>query len=217
MEVFIDESGRLDFGPNSHKYFIVGYIFLRKTKPFREDFRYLLLRLQNRYKYFHDELKFSQSNDSVRRKGLQTICQHDDCGLGFIIVHKRRIDKRTKFYRDIEFLYRYVIADTVMNAIVPRLRAKENLILVVDKRIPESQRKTFDEYAQIKGYMINQSLQQQLFSKNRFSVCHRNSKHEPCLQAADFVAGAEFHLYEHNNPAYHKIIQDKIRDLRYWP
>jgi len=217
MEVFIDESGSLDFGPASQKYFIVGYLFTRKTKPFRDDFRYLLLRLQNRYKYFHDELKFSQSNDSVRRKGLQLICQHDDCGLGFIVVHKRKIDKRTKFYRDIEFLYRYVIVDTVMSAAVPRLRAGESLRLVVDKRIPESQRRMFDEYAQIKGYMINETLHKALFSKYRFSVDHRNSKHEPCLQAADFVSGAEFHLYEHNNPAYHNIIQDKIRDFRYWP
>lgn len=216
MEVFVDESGGLDYGPKASNYFIVGYIFLRKTKPFRDDFRWLLIRLQNRFRYFHDELRFSQSNDSVRRKGLQLICQHDDCFLGVIVVHKRRIDKRTQFYRDIEFLYRYAIVDTVMTAIVPRLRVREQFNLIIDKRVPKGQRKLFDEYAVIKGYQIRQQLNAN-FSKKRFKVDHRDSKYEPCLQAADFISGAEYHLYQHNNNVYHNIINDKIRDTRHWP
>ena len=217
MEVFVDESGDLGFSKRSSKFFIVSFLFMRNTKPFRDDFRWLHLRLRNRHRYFHDELKFSQSTDTVRRKGLQLLCNHDDCGIGLIVVNKRKIDKRTKFYRDLEFLYRYVIVDTVLNAIIPRLNSKERLSLILDKRIPNAQSKLFSTYAEIKGYLINKELDKKLFSKYRFKVDHRNSKHEPCLQAADFAAGAEFHLVERKNSAYREIINDKIKEYRYWP
>ncbi len=48
-------------------------------------------------------------------------------------------------------------------------------------------------------------------------VRHVNSKYEPCLQAADFVSGAEFQRYENGNNAYHKIIEEMIREFRSWP
>jgi hypothetical protein len=79
LDIFVDESGDLGFGPKSTKYFIVAYLFLRGTPKFRDEFRWLYLRLKRHFKYFHDELHFSQSTDAIRRKGLQLICKDSNC------------------------------------------------------------------------------------------------------------------------------------------
>lgn len=217
MDIFVDESGDLGFGPKSTKFFIVAYLFLRGTPDFRDKFRWLYLRLRNRHRYFNEELHFSQSTDSIRRKGLQLICKDSRCNAGIIIINKRRIRKTSPFYSDLELLYRYVIVDTVLHAIIPRLNSRESINFILDSRIPISQRKLFDDYAKVKGYQINEELGTKKFSRYMLKVRHKNSKYEPCLQAVDFIAGAEFQRYENGNDAYHKIIEEMIREFRSWP
>ena len=150
--------------------FIVAYFFLRGTPKFSDEFRWLYLRLKTTFRYFHDELHFSQSTDANRRKGLQLICKDSNCNAGIIIVNKRRIRKNSPFYSDLELLYRYVIVDTVLHAIIPRLNSREKINFILDSRIPISQRKLFDEYAKVKGYQINNELGNKTFSRYRLKV-----------------------------------------------
>jgi hypothetical protein len=217
MDIFVDESGDLGFGPKSTKYFIVAYLFMRGTPAFRDEFRWLFLKLKRRHKYFHEELHFSQSTDTIRRKGLQLICKDSNCSAGVIIVNKKKIRKTSQFYTDLELLYRYIIVDTVLHATIPRLNSREKINFILDSRIPISQRKLFDEYAKRKGYQINEELGNKTFSRYRLTIKHINSKYEPCLQAVDFIAGAEFQRYENGNDTYHKIIEAMIAEYRSWP
>lgn len=121
-------------------------------------------------------------------------------------------------YNDLNLLYRWVIVHNVMNCIVNKLEKEEKLNVILDKRLPRSQRKEFRTYAELKGYHISRvSGDKNIFYRNRLNVDHRNSIYEPCIQAADFISGAAYHLYEHKNNAYYKIIYDKIEEFIYWP
>lgn len=218
MEVFIDESGDLGFTPKSTKYFVVAFLYISDTRLFRDAFRWLYLRLKRRHRYFHNELHFSQSNDTVRRKGLQLIFNSDECNFGIIAVNKKWIRPGSSFYDDANGVYRYVIVHNVMTSLIPKLNYKEKLNIILDKSLPQSQRILFKEYAELKGYYVSQKEgKKDIFYRDRLRVYHRNSIYEPCLQAADFLAGAEFLRFEHHNYAYHNIIKDKISEFVYWP
>lgn len=218
MEVFIDESGDLGFTAKATKFFVVAYLWIRDTPPFRDDLRWLYLRLTRRHRYFHDELHFSQSNDSVRRKGLQLICRTDACNFGIIVVNKRWIRRSSSFYGDAHGIYRYVVVHNIMNSMIPKLEYKERLNVIIDKSLPQSQRELFKEYAELKGYYVSQrDGRKDIFYRTRLKISHRNSKYEPCLQASDFLAGAEFQRFERKNYAYHNIIKDKMSEFVYWP
>lgn len=218
MEVFIDESGDLGYGLESTKYFVVAFLYIRNTPLFRDNFRWLYLRLKRRHRYFLDELHFSESTDSVRRKGLQLICKTDDLEFGIIVVNKHKIDRGSSLYEDTNLLYRYIIVHNVMNNMIPKLAFRERLNVILDKRVPRSQRKLFREYAELKGYQVSKrDGKKDVFYRDRLKVEHRNSKYEPCLQAADFLAGAEFQRFERRNYAYHNIINDKMNEFIYWP
>lgn len=213
MEVFIDESGCLGHKEGSTKYFVVSFLYLRNTPPFRNKFRWLHRRLVNRYKYFYDELKFSESKDSVRRKGLQLICNEEDLNFGIVIVDKRKIWKKHELYHDNKLLYRYTVVHNVMSKLVPKLGAHERLNVIIDRRIEERRREEFDKYVKLKAYYVSRTIN----VRDRILVDHRNSKYDPCLQAADFLAGAEFQRYENRDCSYHNIIKDKMNEFIYWP
>ena len=127
MEVYVDESGDLGFGRKASRFFIVAYLFMKESKQFKESFKWFHLRQKRKEGYHLDELKFSQSKDSIRKQGLRLICNTPACSYGIIAVNKRKIKKSSTFYRDSEGIYRYIIVSTVMNAIVPRLKPREEL------------------------------------------------------------------------------------------
>jgi hypothetical protein len=47
-------------------------------------------------------------------------------------------------------------------------------------------------------------------------VCHLNSQDEPCIQVADYLAGAVFSKFEHDNNIYYDLIKDKIHFKNSW-
>lgn len=218
MEVFIDESGDLGYKEGSTKYFVVAFLYVRDTPPFRDKFRWLHRRLVRHYRYFYDELKFSESKDSVRRKGLQLICDEEGCNFGIVVVNKSRIWEDHEFYHDNKLLYRYIVVHNVMNGLIPKLAFQERLNVIIDRRIEKRRREEFDRYVKLKAYQVSRRINgRNIVYSDRIFVDHRDSKFDPCLQAADFLAGAEFQRFERRNYAYHNIIRNKMNEFIYWP
>jgi len=80
-----------------------------------------------------------------------------------------------------------------MSEMVPKLEYRERLDVIIDRRIEERRREEFDKYVKLKAYQVSRMINgRNIVYKDRIFVDHRNSKHDPCLQAADFLAGAEF-------------------------
>lgn len=218
MYVFIDESGDLGFNSRSTRFFVVAYLVVDQPFEIRTCTNRLLKNLHKTREYARrcNELKFCNSNVKVRRKVLSKIstCQFD---LGTIVVEKAKVsqglrENRTK-------LYNYVIVHTIMRNTIPNLSFGDNMNVVIDKSMSASSTEGFNKYARNKAsWMITVNRKETPISLGDIEIEHVNSENEPCLQAADFSAGALFQRYERNDHSYLQFLVNKIKyPDYYWP
>ena len=101
-----------------------------------------------------------------------------------------------------------------MSSLVPQLENTDKINLVFDKSLTKKRIVSFNEYLKNKISFLSLKENNDI-SINQFSYCHRSSTSEPCLQAADAIAGAYFQKYKKSNDVYVKIIEEKISSFRY--
>lgn len=150
-------------------------------------------------------------NSECRKTVLNSICRCD-LDIGVVVVEKSKVN--TELRKDLTILYNWLLVHHVMSALVPRLSNGEKIRIVFDKSLPRRRIFSFDEYLKNKvsylsyteGYQIN---------LNHIKSEHANSELEPCLQAADAIAGAYFQKYENGDAQYVDIFKDKVRSFRY--
>lgn len=215
MHVYIDESGDLGFSPKSTSFFVVAYLILDYPITIQTTLKRLLKRLHKRRKYARGahELKFSKSRDYVRRKVLSSVCK-SDVEIGFVVLEKAKVKLELRKKRTI--LYSYVIVDRVMRDILPGLGSTDELNIIVDRSLPRSSREAFNDYTRNKASWLLTILDKaHPIELSNIAVRHENSQYDPCLQAADFVAGTGFQKYERNNDCYYQLIEDRIQYFNY--
>lgn len=92
--------------------------------------------------------------------------------------------------------------------------------MCIDQRIYNLRQIAFDKYAFNKAsYIWNVELKRSPpITPDHLCITHKKSQYVPCLQLADYIAGATFQLYENNDPRYFEIIRNKIKYYDYlWP
>ena len=85
---------------------------------------------------------------------------------------------------------------------------------IVDKSMHKEAREEFNRYLQNK---VEWKFQVEHYM--RIPICevkHENSQDEICLQAADYVAGAIFRKFEHNDSTYYDKLKHRIRFRNSW-
>lgn len=217
LYTYVDESGDLGFSAKASKFFVVAYLTLENPFKLAKTMKRMLKRLHEKREYArgYNELKYSYSKSAIKQKILQEISQ-TNIEIGFIVLEKSKVKPDLRKNRTI--LYNYVVVDPIMRNILPTLSATSKLILTIDKSLPRSSIEAFNTYAKNKASWLTTQApwtNQSLTIIRQISVQHENSQKEPCLQAADFLAGACFHKYEHNNNAYYKIIENKVKYFNY--
>ncbi|MBX5321412.1 MAG: DUF3800 domain-containing protein [Candidatus Bathyarchaeota archaeon] len=216
MYVYIDESGDLGFSSKSSRFFIVAYLILDYPFEAAKIMKRLLKKLHERNEYARgcNELKYSNSRDSVRRTVLEKISKCN-VKIGFIVLEKAKVKPELKGKTAV--LYNFVIVDTIMKNILPKMTPNDKLHIVVDKSLRRISKEAFNHYAINKAswLMTIQWKQTEQIKLSNIEIHHENSQREHCLQAVDFLAGACFHRYEHNNNCYYRIIKDKVEYFNY--
>lgn len=216
MYVYIDESGDLGFSLKSSRYFVVAYLILDYPFEVAKVMKRLLKKLHERKEYARrcNELKYSNSKDTVRRKVLEKICKCN-MEIGFVVLEKAKVKPELK--KKTTVLYNFVIVDTVMRNILPKLTSNDKLCIIVDKTLSRLSKNVFNMYAINKAsWLLSvQWRQREQIRLSNIEVRHENSQREPCLQAVDFLAGACFHKYEHDNDCYFRIIENKVKYFSY--
>jgi chorismate mutase len=216
MYVYIDESGDLGFSLKSSRYFVVAYLILDYPFEVAKVMKRLLKKLHERKEYARrcNELKYSNSKDTVRRKVLEKICKCN-MEIGFVVLEKAKVKPELK--KKTTVLYNFVIVDTVMRNILPKLTSNDKLCIIVDKTLSRLSKNAFNMYAINKAswLMSVQWRQTEQIRLSNIEVLHENFQREPCLQAVDFLAGACFHMYEHDNDCYFRIIENKVKYFNY--
>ena len=216
MYVYVDESGDLGFSSKSTHFFIVSYLVIEYPFDLEKSMRRLLKRLHEKREYARrqNELKFSKSKDAVRCKVLNKICKHD-IEIGFVVLEKGKV--KPDLRKKINVLYNYVVAEGIIPEVLPYINKTGRLFIVIDKSLPRSSWEAFNTYTKNKAtytWSVKWGKTQPLIVRN-IEILHRNSENEPCLQAADFLAGAGFHKFEFGNNNYYKIIEGKVKHFRY--
>ena len=207
LYVFIDESGDLGFGNKATNYFITSFVLIRDKAGISAKIRKLLKRLHRMRRYSGGELRFSNSNEQVRKYCLREFCSYD-FESGVIIVDKRKTAPRLRSKQNI--LYNYLIVHNVIKTVLPLIAPKEEIVIYIDKSLSEKNREEFNKYVNNKASWIwHNELENS--EKLKPVICnHEDSQKEPLLQLADFICGAVFQKYERNNTMFYNIIKSKI-------
>jgi len=216
MYVYIDESGDLGFSSKSPRFFVVAYLTLDYPFEITKLMKRLLKRLHERKEYArgYNELKYSNSKDIVRQRVLEKICKYN-VKVGFVVLEKAKV--KPELRKNPAVLYNFVIVDSIMKNILPKLTSNDKLYIIVDRSLSRLSADAFNNYAINKAswLMTVQWRQTEQIKLSNIEVRHENSQKEPCLQAADFLAGACFHKYEHKNDCYYRIIENKVEHFNY--
>ena len=209
----MDESGDLGFSDNSTKFFVVAYVVSNSTSVLKKIMKRLLKKFHNRKKYHYsrNELKFSRMNVECRKEVLKSVyeCAID---LGVVVVEKSKV--KGSLRNDLTILYNWLLVHHIMSALVPRLNNGEKIRIVFDKSLPKKRILSFNEYLQNKVSYLSYTEGYEV-ALNQINSYHANSEFEPCLQAADAIAGAYFQRYENSDEQYVNIVENKVRSFRY--
>jgi len=216
MHVYIDESGDLGFSPKSTQFFVVAYLILEHLFEIEKTMKRLLKLLHKRREYArgNSELKCSDSRHTVKQKVLRKICQCN-IEIGFVVVEKSKVKPFLKEHRNI--LYNWIIVDKVMRNVLPSIEATDKLVITLDKSLPPSRRKAFNDYARNKASYLVKVEWGEVYPVRlgNIEIRHANSRKAPCLQATDFLAGACFQKHERNNDCYYRLFENKIKHFDY--
>jgi hypothetical protein len=210
MKLYIDECGDLGFSSKATRFFIVSFFMTYNEWEPNIKLSRLLKQLRQRKKYRHDELKFSKASHVVRISILEQICETDR-DFGFVVLNKNKVHNHLR--GDPNLLYRFVVIDPIMEMVLPYVSEREKLIVTVDRSLPEGKlRHEFNSYVELKGYYYSRVSDRQVpLYKHQIETRHVDSQREPCLQAADCLAGAEFQRFERKVYDYHNVIEPKIK------
>jgi hypothetical protein len=91
--------------------------------------------------------------------------------------------------------------------IVTYYKARGRVNIIVDKSLGGIQRDAFDQYVVFK--IIEKNPLEEL-KHILLEVQHCDSRREPCIQAADFVAGAVHRMYRTGDNSCYRLIEGNI-------
>jgi hypothetical protein len=213
MYVFVDESGDLGFTDKSTKFLIIAYIECESPTKIHVEMKKALRFLHQTKKYHRsrNELKFSHMDQKCREHVLQKISECE-LSVNALIVEKAKV--LPKLRDDPPRLYNYLVVHNIILSLLPQLSANKKLDITFDRSLPKWRIQEFNDYVGNKANFLL-SARGSKFKPDSISIEHNTSEFEPCIQAADAIAGAYFQKYENKNGTYVDIIADKVGYFKY--
>ena len=167
-------------------------------------------KIHQRHKWDLSEFKFSSDNEFVRERVLAKI-QGLDVTVGTFAADKSFVSDKLK--GNPRVLYNYLVVDNVITNLVKTFEVR-NLDFVIDRSLPKDAIVHFDKYLNDK--MSWRQVVELGRDMPKVKVVHAASHAEPCLQVADYCAGAAFNWFERNNKKHYSYIQSKIKFKNSW-
>lgn len=211
MQIYIDESGRIVNGlvanaSESVPYFVMAALVLREGLPIKRCIKDIRQRkIKKRYRKT-SELKFHDSDESIRRRILECIGRTSN-NIGYAILYNSKIQHEVEpqlIYNEICRQLTYKIANNY--------GVSGQMEIIIDKSFYGPQRAAFNaRMADRTGMIVPATL-------GEIKVTHVDSKACPYIQAVDFIAGAINRKFRNNDDHYYQKIQHKIDlSLEYEP
>ncbi len=201
MKIYLDESGNLGcMGKNAledDQHFVIAALIVQEELPIVRCMKKIRQRkIKKKYRKI-SELKFRNSDEAIRRRVLECIAQTNNYA-AYALLRKGQV------YEDLQdkpqVVYNYLCKQLMMR-IAGKLALSGRMQVIVDKSLYGVQRENFDNYIE---WIIGRS------SPVEVDVTHVDSRQCPCVQAADFLAGAIIRRYKNNDDRYYLKIKPRI-------
>lgn len=215
IAVYIDESGDLGFSEKASKVFIIAYVIPYQEWALRIALKRLIKKLRGKKKFSGGELKFSRDSDEVRQTVFKKIIASEKpelkIDIGLVVVEKEAVKKELRGKPRI--LYNYLAVNYVVDNILA-FYSPSSLKFVIDKSMDKGTREAFDEYVFRKA--LWKANVEYAIPEPKVEVLHMASHEEPCLQLADYIAGATFKKFEHGDSRFYDMFRDRIIFRKSW-
>jgi len=196
MQIYIDESGNIVSSLNA-PCFVVAALILWEDDPIKRCIKDIRRKKIKKKYRTTSELKFSISDDPIKRRVLECIGRtNNDIGYAILCNPTKREVEPGIIYSDIckQLVYR----------IINNYGAVGKVDVIIDRALYGAQRSKFNAYISDRsGKVVPASLEE-------VNVAHVDSKTCPYIQAVDFIAGAINRKYRDNDDLYFQMIQHKI-------
>ncbi|MDO8840809.1 MAG: DUF3800 domain-containing protein [Methanocalculus sp.] len=203
MEIYIDESGDLGFGPQASAYFILAAIIIRDDQKMRRCFK--KIRQNKLKKSLRDvpEFKFNNTKGVIKRRIMECISE-SDLDIAYALLRKSQVKPQLKGKQ--QAIYNY-ISGHLVSSIARKYDHDSLMEIYIDKSTYSFEREVLDQYL---SYRLLDNGDQSVPSSDNIIIKHVDSRNEPCIQAADFVAGATHQMYRDNTLEHYNIIERKV-------
>jgi len=198
LYIYLDESGDLGFKEKSSKHFVITLLIVENKKPIENYIKRIRQRKLKKLYRKHSEIKFTKSDELIRKKILKSLARKD-IEISSLILKKEQVYGYLRDHRNEIYTY---LSGIIIDKIIRRPRDRK-IKIIVDKSLPKIKRKEFNEY-------VKNKIQSSLVHKIDIEIKHEDSNKEKCLQAVDFISGAIYNKYELDNENYYEIIKKKI-------
>jgi hypothetical protein len=203
MDIYIDESGDIGLGTRSSDYFVIAAVVVRDPLCVRRCFsRVRKSRLKKRFREV-PEFKFNNTSGTLKRRILECLARCD-LDIVYSVLRKKELypELRDKPY----IVYNYLMGSLIAH-MVSYYGAQGEVNIIVDKSMSGIQRDAFDQYI---VYKIFEKNPPEELRNTPLKVRHLDSRSEPCIQAADFVAGAIHRLYRTGDNSCYRLVEKNI-------
>lgn len=220
ITVFVDESGDLGFSDESLRrspIFVIAYLASTNIQRLSNDLKKFL---KFKIRFESPELKFHNDSDETRKKVLEFLRKECLFEAGYVAIDKKKVVKK-ELREDPRILYNYLAVHYVLRSVMHTYKPMK-ITYVIDRSITKrSRRLAFDEYARSKaewlavigsGKDIRVAFRLEEFVEPpQTSVLHEDSRKQPCLQIADYLAGSVSRAFR-RDPVYYNLISSKFRN-----
>ena len=201
MKIYLDESGNLGgLGANASDadpYFVLAVLIVREGLPIRRCIKNIRRKkIKKKYKKT-SEIKFSNSDDNIRRRVLECIGRTDN-DVAYAILRKGQVNEGLQDKSQIVYNY---ICKQLLSRIIGKYAISGPVEIIVDKSLYGVQRENFNDYVEGK---IGQR------TSTDIEVTHVDSRQCSCVQAMDFLAGAIGRKYRDKNDSYYAQIEQRV-------
>jgi hypothetical protein len=203
MKIYLDESGNLGgLGANASKddpYFLLAALIVTEHLPIERCIKNVRRRkIKKKYKKA-SELKFSNSNENIRRRVLECIGGTNN-DIAYSLLRKCQVTEGLQDKPQIVYNY---LCKQLLYRIIGKYKVHTTpfVEIVVDKSLYGVQRENFNDYV---GGRIGEGISVDI------EVTHVDSRQCPCVQAVDFVAGAISRKYRNEDDSYYLKIKQRV-------
>lgn len=206
MDIYIDESGDIGFGPKSSPFFVIAALIIHQPLQIQRCFKKIRKnRLKKKLREL-PELKFNNSDNVIKRRVLDCLAT-SDIEFWCSVLRKEQLYDRLRTQPLI--VYNYLTGSLIAN-IYFHYQPFSEFNVIVDKSLNGIHKEQFDQYIVYKTMERHIPITGTLVSPK---IIHVDSRREPCIQAADFIAGAVHRKYREEDDWFFCIIEHQCKQL----